>query len=149
MAGLRPPTCWTIFGSNANPLNILVHLQLYTVTSRLSIQSVAPSATVWRQFICQVTATISNTPPFGGCSIWGITWWSLLRHPPLGGRLDIGSRKWYQWKCRPHTFPFDFSAHYGPTLHRFAQYTTRQTDRQNDRNRPPMLYISGLKTLYW
>ena len=41
--------CWTNFISRkhvANPLNILVHLRLLFTSQRLSVQSVAPSATV-------------------------------------------------------------------------------------------------------
>ena len=57
--------------------------------------------------------------------------------PCLGIRMDLGGRKYYQLKCRPHI----------PIWHLYTLYTylapfghnTPANDRQSDRNRPPML----------
>ena len=63
---LRPPMCSQMFlpaNFNANPLNILLHLQLKDFPTPINSKC-APSATVWPQFQCQVM-THKSTP------IWG------------------------------------------------------------------------------
>ena len=59
--------------------------------------------------------------------------------------MDLGGRKWYQSKCRPH-IPTDFCTHYTTILHRLATIHNAADDRrQIDGNRspPPICYSIG------
>ena len=132
----RPPTNFLAVECGANPLDILVHLQLLWMTSqRLSIQSVAPSATVWPEYKGGVlgipivgvwgvrgrelhqSKALSRLPHNTKfCSICGV--WPefqckimpLQFDPSLGVRVDLGGRNGTNRNIDP-IFLFDFYTH--------------------------------------
>ena len=71
--------------------------------------------------------------------------------PHLGVGVELGSRKWYQSKCRPHIPIRLLYAQYGGLSCTVCpQCTTRQTDdrhRPSDRNRPLCYSIGGIKIM--
>ena len=155
--GLRQPMWKTNLLAdklNANPLNILVHLQLLWLHNAYQFQVLLPFGrnlkrqfwdtpfwglggvlAVWDSHQSKAQPRLPNTfqyivllylPPFGCNS--NIKLWPLTQ---LGGQ------------CGPRrhlvpTFLFDFCTHYRPILHRLA-IMRNAGDRQSDRNRPPML----------
>ena len=90
------------FGAFATPL----------ISQRLSLESVAPSATVWSQFKFQVLTPPNSTPH-------------------LGVRVDLGGRKWYQSKSRtniPIWLLYSLWAYLAPFGHN-TQRGVQTTDR--------------------
>ena len=86
----------------------------------ISIQRFALSAAVWPQFQCQVMNSQFD--------------------PHLGGRMDLGGRKWYQSKCHSHItirLLNTLFAYLAPLGHNAIYNATyRQTENGN---RPHML----------
>ena len=125
--------------THANPLNILVHLQLLFAQrwnelgdghyANLKPKHNFPipfntkfcSAAIWLKFQCQII-TQNSTPQFGV-------------------RVDLGGKKWYQSKCRPHIhirLLYTLQAYLAPFGHNI------QHSRQSNWYRPWCYSIGGL-----
>ena len=108
------PICgvWGIRASGVVPI------ESPTTSQYLSIQSFALPAAVWLQFHVKL--------------------WPPIRLSVCGVSKDLGSREWYQSKCRPYILIRLLSIHtIDLSCTVWSQYTTC---RQNDRNRSPIMY---------